>query len=195
MYRIEQRISAKKRKVGFSTDSCWAYSKLRQESENSGANWFRQVRDLDFFRLLKKVTILYIMNFGYLRNFLQIYFICFIQKNDHSKLKKKKTASNNRIISLSWLFEIFVSKIIYNSPFTLKKRKWHIFNVILTSLIISSTCKSLAAAIKMKIWTEIESLKEVAQLGLESSISLMGKSVMNSAKLLNLCHELSSKQH
>lgn len=53
-YRIEQRISAKKRKVGFSTDSCWAYSKLRQESENSGANWFRQVRDLDFFRLLKK---------------------------------------------------------------------------------------------------------------------------------------------
>ena len=47
----------------------------------------------------------------------------------------------------------------------------------------------------MKIWTEIESLKEVAQLGLESSISLMGKSVMNSAKLLNICHELSSKQH
>lgn len=134
------------------------------------------------------------MNIGYLRYFLLIYFICFIQKNDHSKLKKK-TASNNRIISLSWLFEIFVSKIVYNSPFTLKKREWHIFNVILTSLIISSTCKSLAAAIKMKIWTEIESLKEVAQLGLESSISLMGTSVMNSAKLLNLCHELSSKQH
>lgn len=133
------------------------------------------------------------MNIGYLRYFLQIYFICFIQKNDHSKLKK--TVSNNRIISLSWLFEIFVSKISYNSPFTLKERKWHIFNVILTSLVISSTCKSLAATIKMKIWTEIESLKEVAQLGLESSISLMGKSVMNSAKLLNLCHELSSKQH
>ena len=62
------------------------------------------------------------MNIGYLRYFLLIYFICFIQKNDHSKLKKK-TASNNRIISLSWLFEIFVSKIIYNSPFTLKKRE------------------------------------------------------------------------
>ena len=52
------------------------------------------------------------MNIGYLRYFLLIYFICFIQKNDHSKLKKKQLQITELFLSVGYSKFLFLKSFI-----------------------------------------------------------------------------------